>query len=209
MKFCSQCGAAVTQTVPENDNRLRFVCTACGYIHYQNPNIVVGVLPLVIDTDGKEKVLMCKRAIEPRYGFWTLPAGFMENEESLAEGAARESSEEANLKLGELKLYFVMSLPAISQVYMLFIGQAENDFAPGIESLETKLFEEQHIPWEELAFPVIKQSLKHYFADRKALMAGHNTNKQSDNTISAAQLNANLAQLHVHNLVYEHVKING
>ena len=166
MKFCSQCGANVIQKIPENDNRLRYVCESCDTIHYQNPNIVAGVLPLVIDNDGVEKVLMCRRAIEPRHGFWTLPAGFMENEESLEEAAARESQEEANLKLGELKLYVVMSLPHISQVYMMFIGRAENDFSPGIESLETKLFTEAEIPWDQLAFPVIEKTLKYLFSDR-------------------------------------------
>jgi len=166
MNFCNQCGEKVTQTIPENDNRLRFVCSSCNFIHYQNPNIVAGVLPLIIDTDGIEKVLMCRRAIEPRHGFWTLPAGFMENAESLEQAAARESIEEANLKLGKLRLYMVTSLPYINQVYMMYIGQAENDFSPGMESLETHLFIESEIPWDQLAFPVIKQTLQNYYSDR-------------------------------------------
>lgn len=170
MNFCNLCGEKVTQKIPDNDNRLRFVCDACGAIHYQNPNIVAGVLPLIIDTDGIEKVLLCRRAIEPRYGYWTLPAGFMENEETLEEAAAREANEEANVTLGALKLYVMMSLPRISQVYALFIGQAERDFYPGIESLETQLFTEAEIPWDDLAFPVIKQTLKKFYHDRAAVL---------------------------------------
>lgn len=169
MNFCNQCGDKVDHRVPENDNRLRFICCSCEFIHYQNPNIVAGVLPLIVDKDGIEKVLMCRRAIEPRQGFWTLPAGFMENEESLEEAAARESAEEANLKLGLLKLYMVTSLPHINQVYMMYIGQAENDFSPGIESLETELFTQAEIPWDQLAFPVVKDTLENYYADRDKL----------------------------------------
>jgi len=170
MNFCNQCGETIIHTIPKNDNRLRFVCSSCNFIHYQNPNIVAGVLPLIVDADGIEKVLMCRRAIEPRHGFWTLPAGFMENEESLEEAAARESIEEANLKLGKLRLYMVTSLPYISQVYMMYIGQAENDFSPGIESLETQLFTESEIPWDDLAFPVVKQTLQNYYSDRASLV---------------------------------------
>ena len=168
MNFCKKCGEKVAQEIPENDTRLRYVCVSCTTIHYENPNIVAGVLPLIMDTDGVEKVLMCRRAIEPRYGLWTLPAGFMENGESVEEAAARESDEEANLKLGKLSLYTVMSLPHISQVYMMFIGKAANDFSPGIESLETRLFDESEIPWDEIAFPVMTKTLQCYFTDRKA-----------------------------------------
>lgn len=171
MNFCNQCGEKVIHEVPKDDNRLRFVCSSCDVIHYQNPNVVAGVLPLIVDSDGVEKVLMCRRAIEPRHGFWTLPAGFMENEESLEEAAARESLEEANVKLGKLRLYIVTSLPYISQVYMMYIGQAENEFSPGMESLETRLFTEAEIPWDQLAFPVIKQTLQNYFFDRKELIS--------------------------------------
>ena len=169
MNYCNQCGERVVLKTPENDNRLRFVCSSCEFIHYQNPNIIAGALPLVIDSDDIEKVLLCRRAIEPKHGYWTLPAGFMENEETLEEAAARESSEEANLTFDELKLYTVMSLPHISQVYMIYIGQAKNEFSPGIESLETKLFTEDQIPWDELAFPVVVNTLKNYYADRSNL----------------------------------------
>ncbi|MGK0270100.1 MAG: ADP-ribose pyrophosphatase YjhB (NUDIX family) [Cocleimonas sp.] len=187
MNFCNQCGKKVTQQIPENDNRLRFVCSSCDFIHYQNPNIVAGVLPLIVDNDGIEKVLMCRRAIEPRHGFWTLPAGFMENEESLEEAAARESIEEANLKLGKLRLYMVTSLPYINQVYMMYIGQAENDFSPGIESLETELFIQEEIPWDQLAFPVVKDTLENYFSDRARIRI-KNTELESTEKLSISEL---------------------
>ncbi len=167
---------------------MRFVCSSCEVIHYQNPNIVAGVLPLIVDKDGIEKVLMCRRAIEPRRGFWTLPAGFMENEETLEEAAARESIEEANLKLGKLRLYMVTSLPYINQVYMMFIGQAENDFSPGIESLETQLFTEADIPWDELAFPVVRDTLKNYFADRAEFVSQSKQSNEPQGKLSEAEI---------------------
>lgn len=194
MNFCNQCGEKVAHKIPENDNRLRYVCVSCEMIHYQNPNVVAGVLPLIIDSDGIQKILLCRRAIEPRYGYWTLPAGFMENNESLEEAAARESMEEANLKLGELNLYFVMSLTHISQVYMMFIAHAENDFSPGIESLETKLFTESEIPWDQLAFPVVSKTLKRFFADRRRLI-------KNTETIPLKQDQVN--NLPVHNVVHQ------
>ncbi|MEH6456681.1 MAG: NUDIX hydrolase [Cocleimonas sp.] len=195
MNFCNQCGEKVTHTIPENDNRLRFICISCDFIHYQNPNIVAGVLPLIIDTDGVEKVLLCRRAIEPRHGFWTLPAGFMENEESLEEAAERESIEEANLKLGQLRLYMVTSLPYISQVYMMYIGQAENTFSPGIETLETQLFTEADIPWDELAFPVVRDTLKNYFSDRAELFSQKTQSNESLGKLTEAEM----ANFPVHN----------
>ena len=195
MNFCNHCGQKVIQKTPVNDNRLRFVCETCDTIHYQNPNIVAGVLPIVIDENDIEKILLCRRAIEPRYGYWTLPAGFMENKENLEEAAKRESMEEANLKLSELKIYTITSLPYISQVYMLFIGIAENDFSPGIETLETKLFTEDEIPWELLAFPVIKTTLQHYFADRKQLLSSKSGSYKEANTLTADEMSC----LPVHN----------
>ncbi len=194
MNFCNQCGEKVTHKIPENDNRLRYVCVSCDMIHYQNPNVVAGVLPLIVDNDGIEKVLLCRRAIEPRYGYWTLPAGFMENNESLEEAAARESIEEANLKLGQLNLYYVMSLTHISQVYMMFIAQAENDFSPGTESLETQLFTESEIPWDQLAFPVVKKTLKCFFADRLNLIQGDESTPLNQNQVNG---------LPVHNVVHQ------
>lgn len=198
MNFCNQCGKRVIQKIPESDNRLRYVCSSCDTIHYQNPNIVAGALPLIMDSDGIEKVLLCRRAIEPRHGYWTLPAGFMENEESVEEAAARESAEEANVTLGELKLYMVVSLPYISQVYMMYIGQAANDFSPGIESLETKLFTEAEIPWDELAFPVVEKTLKHFYADKLAMVKSENYSNNSNGSLSVSMLNA----FPIHNMVY-------
>ncbi|WP_439133381.1 NUDIX hydrolase [Pseudomaricurvus sp.] len=163
MKFCSSCGANVSITIPEGDDRERHVCIECETIHYRNPNIIAGSLPVYGD-----KVLLCKRAIEPRYGLWTLPAGFMENGESVEEGALRETWEEARATMELDSLYTIFSLPQINQVYMIFKGELINqDFGPGPESLEVELFSEDEIPWEELAFPVMKKTLQHYFSDRK------------------------------------------
>ncbi len=161
MKYCSQCGDELNHRVPDGDNRPRFVCDSCETIHYQNPKIVTGCLPIFED-----KVLLCKRSIAPRAGFWTLPAGFLENGETAEQGALRETVEEANAKAEIIELYTLFSLPHISQVYLFYRAQLTDlDFYPGEESLETRLFEEQEIPWEELAFPVITETLKHYFSD--------------------------------------------
>ena len=163
MKFCSDCGANVTITVPEGDNRERFVCTDCETIHYINPRIVTGCLPV-----WEDRIMLCRRAIEPRRGYWTLPAGFLENGETIAAGAARETAEEANARVRDLELYTVFSLPHISQAYMFFRAElADLDFSSGEESLEVELFREEDIPWSELAFPVITESLEYFFADRK------------------------------------------
>ena len=162
MKFCSACGASVAYQVPEDDNRERAVCTECGTIHYQNPKIIAGTLPV-----WKDQVLLCKRAIEPRRGYWTLPAGFMENGETAEAGGARETMEEANASVENPNLYTVFSLPHISQVYMFFKADLRGpSYSSGPESLEVELFSENDIPWDELAFPVITKTLKHYFTDR-------------------------------------------
>ncbi len=161
MKYCSQCGDSVTEQIPEGDNRLRFVCIQCEIVHYQNPKVVTGCLPF-----HEDKVLLCKRAIAPRSGYWTLPAGFLENGETAAEGALRETMEEANANAEIMDLYTLFSLPHISQIYMFYRAKLTDlDFHPGIESLETRLFSEAEIPWQELAFPVITETLKHYFSD--------------------------------------------
>lgn len=163
MNYCSHCGSAkLVQKIPSGDNLPRFVCEECYTIHYQNPKIVTGCLPT-----WEDKILLCKRAIEPRYGLWTLPAGFMENKETVEQAAARETWEEARAHLEPLSLYAVFSLPYISQVYIMFRAQLrELTFAPGIESLEVRLFSQDEIPWEQLAFLVIRQTLKDYFKDR-------------------------------------------
>ena len=163
MKYCSQCSHPVTVKIPEGDDRLRHICDHCGTIHYQNPKVITGCIP-----QWEDKVLLCRRAIEPRFGLWTLPAGFMENGESTEEGAARETWEEACAKVSITSLYTLCSIPHISQVYMLFIGQLSTpEFAAGIESLEVELFSEAEIPWNELAFPVVTKTLKRYFLDQK------------------------------------------
>jgi len=164
VKFCSSCGSNVALSIPPGDNRQRFVCTSCGEIHYQNPKLVTGCIP-----EWEDRVLLCRRAIEPRYGLWTLPAGFMENEESAQQGAARETLEEANARVSIEQLYTTFNLPHISQVYLLFRGSLEDlDFSPGSESLDVALFREEEIPWDELAFPVVRETLKHYFQDRES-----------------------------------------
>lgn len=164
MKFCSNCGGSVEFRVPADDNRERFICDACTTIHYINPRIVAGCLV----TFG-ERVLLCQRAIEPRRGAWTLPAGFMENGESVEEGAARETWEEALAKVTVGDLYTVFSLPHISQVYMFFRAEmVDGSFGCGPESLACDLYNEADVPWDQLAFPVITNTLKHYFGDRKS-----------------------------------------
>ncbi|MEE9343580.1 MAG: NUDIX hydrolase [Gammaproteobacteria bacterium] len=164
MKFCSECGSSVSLKMPDGDNRERFVCIDCETIHYQNPKIVAGCIP---EWDGK--VLLCRRAIEPRHGFWTLPAGFMENGESTEDAAMRETWEEAQARINLLGLYSLFSIPSISQVYMLFRGEIiDGEFSPGIESLECKLFSESEIPWDQLAFKVVHETLKQYYSDRAA-----------------------------------------
>lgn len=162
MKFCSNCGRPVILRVPDGDSRPRYVCDACATVHYQNPKIVAGCIPVWDD-----RVLLCRRAIEPRYGLWTLPAGFMENGETTPQAAQRETLEEACVRVDIQALYAVFNLPHIDQVYMMFRARLrEPDFAPGAESLEVALFAEADIPWEQLAFPVIRESLRLYFADR-------------------------------------------
>lgn len=164
MKFCSQCGATLSFAIPPGDNRQRYVCSDCDTVHYQNPRIVTGTLPI-----WQDRVLLCLRAINPRKGFWTLPAGFLENGETIADGAARETAEEANARVRDLELYTVFSLPHISQAYMFFRADlVDLEFSCGEESLDVQLFHQKDIPWENLAFPVIKQSLEFYFADRQA-----------------------------------------
>ncbi|MCL6272012.1 NUDIX hydrolase [Sansalvadorimonas sp. 2012CJ34-2] len=162
MKYCSQCGQPVSLSIPEGDDRHRHVCNVCNTIHYQNPKIIAGILPVFED-----KILLCRRAIEPRHGLWTLPAGFMENEESTLEAARRETWEEAQARTCMEHLYVVLSVPRISQVYMIYLAQLEApEFGPGEESLEVKLFAEEEVPWEEIAFHTVRRTLEFYFADR-------------------------------------------
>ncbi len=162
MKFCSLCGAPVEFRIPADDNRERHVCTSCGEVHYQNPKMIVGAIP-----EWQGNILLCRRAIEPRQGLWTLPAGFMENGETTAEAAARETLEEANAQVAIGDLYTLYNVPHINQVHLLFRATLLNpDFSPGAESLEVRLFTEQDIPWDMLAFRPVRFTLQHYFADR-------------------------------------------
>ncbi|MCK5499420.1 MAG: NUDIX hydrolase [Gammaproteobacteria bacterium] len=181
MNYCNQCGAEVIGKIPAGDNRLRYVCVSCEEIHYQNPKIVAGCIP-----EYEGKVLLCKRAIEPRYGYWTLPAGFMELEETSLEAALRETLEEANARVVISELYAVFNLPNVSQVYMMYRSQLlDLDFSAGEESLEVKLFAENEIPWDDIAFTTIKYTLKFFFQDQRnkefSLHTGDISN-QSDGT---------------------------
>lgn len=161
--FCTQCGHPCKQEIPQGDNRSRRVCSECAFIHYENPKNVVGCL-----LEWQGKVLLCKRAIEPRYGYWTLPAGFMENNESTLEGAAREAFEEAAAQCDELRLFSVYNLPRISQVYLMFFGKLRDGYAQASdETLEVGLFDQSEIPWKELAFPVVTETLTRYYEMRE------------------------------------------
>lgn len=171
MKFCSDCGALIEQRIPQGDTLPRHVCPACGTIHYSNPKIVVGCLPR-----WENDVLLCRRAIEPRKGFWTLPAGFMEDHETTIEGAMRETLEEAQAHVTIADLYTVFNLPHVNQVYLMFLANLTTpDFGPGAESLEVTLYDEDRIPWNEIAFPVVEQTLRLFFDDRRRGAFGTHT----------------------------------
>ena len=164
MKFCPNCAAPLSIRIPPDDSRERHVCDACGSIHYQNPRNVVGSIPIY-----REQVLLCRRAIEPRHGYWTLPAGFMELGESTSAGAARETFEEAGAVVEIGPLYSLLNVPHTEQVHLFYLATMPNpSFAAGEESLEVALFYEHEIPWAEIAFPTVKQTLEWYFADRAA-----------------------------------------
>ena len=165
MKFCSACGQPVALKIPEGDHLPRYVCTACATIHYENPKIIAGC---VIDVEGQ--ILMCKRAIEPRHGFWTVPAGFMENGESVQHGAAREAMEEALAHVQIGSLLAVVSVLRAHQVHIMFrarLDPAHPQFGVGPESLETQLYAESEIPWPEVAFFSVEFALRRYLEDRR------------------------------------------
>ncbi|PHS73215.1 MAG: NUDIX hydrolase [Cycloclasticus sp.] len=163
MKYCSQCGNKNNKIIPDGDDRIRDVCPSCDTIHYQNPRIIAGCIPV-----WEDKILLCKRAINPRKGYWTLPAGFMELGETTEQAAIRETLEEAEAIVQTDELYAVFNLPHINQVYMIYRSVLlKPEFSSGTESLETRLFEEHEIPWDELAFETMRLSLKYYFRDRK------------------------------------------
>jgi len=162
MKFCSNCGAAVVRRVPPGDSLPRDVCDACGSVHYVNPKLVLGAIP-----EWEGRVLLCRRAIEPRYGYWTLPAGFMENGESTADAAARETLEEAGAHIELLTAFSMISVPRVNQVHVFYRARLKDlEFKPGEESLEVALFEEAKIPWKDIAFRTVGMTLKYWLADR-------------------------------------------
>lgn len=162
IKHCRVCGAPVDYRIPPGDNRERAVCSVCGEIHYENPLNVVGTLP-VFDA----RVLLCRRNIEPRYGLWTLPAGFMELGESTAEGAVRETIEEAGANIELQGLYTVLNVVRAGQVHLFYRARMlDATLAPGPETIEAQLFAEGDIPWDQIAFRTVRLTLEHYFADR-------------------------------------------
>jgi ADP-ribose pyrophosphatase YjhB (NUDIX family) len=164
IKHCRQCGAAVSYRVPDDgDTKDRAVCPACNTIHYENPLNVVGTVP-----HWGDKVLLCKRNIEPRLGKWTLPAGFMELNETTAEGAARETDEEAGAQFEMQELFALLNVARVGQVHLFYRARLTSDqFNPGFETMEARLFSESEIPWDEIAFRTVKETLEHYFADHR------------------------------------------
>jgi ADP-ribose pyrophosphatase YjhB (NUDIX family) len=162
MNYCSICSSRLVERVPSDDDRMRFVCPDCGMVHYQNPKIVTGCLPT-----WQDRVLLCRRAIEPRRGFWTVPAGFMELDETLEQGAARETWEEARARVEIQAPYSLFNLPHVNQLYVIFRARLTGpEFSPGPESLDVRLFREEEIPWGDLAFSTVRQTLGFFFEDR-------------------------------------------
>ncbi|MBA4329271.1 MAG: NUDIX hydrolase [Polaromonas sp.] len=164
IKHCKNCGNAVVYRVPDDgDVKERAVCPACGTIHYENPLNVVGTVP-----HWNDRVLLCKRNIEPRWGKWTLPAGFMELNETTAQGAARETDEEAGAQFEMEPLFSLLNVERVGQVHLFYRARLLSDqFKPGHETIEARLFTEAEIPWEEIAFKTVKTTLECYFADRR------------------------------------------
>ncbi len=163
MNYCTHCGTSLRTGIPEGDDRPRYICDSCGTIHYQNPKLIAGCIPI-----WQDRILLCKRAIEPRLGYWTLPAGFMELGETLPDAARREAREEANIEVELESVYTIFSLPHISQVYVFFRARMlEERYSAGLETLEARLFREDEIPWNEISFETVHRSLRLFFADRK------------------------------------------
>ncbi len=163
MKFCSQCGHEVALKVPEGDTLPRYVCGQCATIHYENPKVVVGCVP-----EYQGRILLCKRAIEPRLGYWTVPAGFMENGETLQEGAARETLEEAEAQVEVGELFAIVDVVRAQQVHMLFRARMLNErYGAGHESLEVRLIDPEDIPWDDIAFASVRFGLEAWLEDRR------------------------------------------
>jgi ADP-ribose pyrophosphatase YjhB (NUDIX family) len=164
MKFCCYCASPVVSRVPPGDSLPRWICDECGEIHYQNPKLVIGTIP-----EHRGKLLLCRRAIEPRYGYWTLPAGFMENSETAAQGAARETLEEAGARVELGAPFSMISVPRVNQVHLFYLARVVDlDFKPGEETLEVALFEEAALPWKDIAFRTVGLTLKLWLSDRNA-----------------------------------------
>ena len=164
IQHCRVCGGNTRYRTPPDDNRERAICDACGEVHYENPLNVVGTLPVWGD-----QVLLCRRNIEPRYGLWTLPAGFMEHGESVGEGALRETVEEAGANIELQGLYTVLDVVRAGQVHLFYRARMiDTRLAPGPETIEARLFREDEVPWDEIAFRTVRETLRHYFADRHA-----------------------------------------
>jgi len=162
MKFCPNCAAPLVRRVPPGDSLPRDVCDACGSVHYQNPKLVVGSVP-----EWEDRILLCRRAIEPRYGYWTLPAGFMENGETPAQGAMRETLEEAGARVELNAVFSMIAVPNVNQVHLFYRARLlDLEFKPGDESLEVMLFEEARLPWKDIAFRTVGMTLKLWCADR-------------------------------------------
>mgnify|MGYP006176134831 FL=1 len=166
-RFCRDCGTAAVLRLPDDgDTRQRAVCPACGLVHYDNPLNVVGTVP--VWGDSGQYVLLCKRNIEPRFGKWTLPAGFMELNETTSEGAARETVEEAGAQFEMGEIFTLMNVSRVGQVHIYYRARLLSDiFDPGHETIEARLFTEEQIPWDEIAFRTVRETLEHYFADRR------------------------------------------
>jgi len=167
LKHCRECGCPVVYRLPDDgDTRERAICTACHTVHYENPLNVVGTVP--VWGESGEQVLLCKRNIEPRRGMWTLPAGFMELGETTAQGAARETQEEAGAQFEMQALFAIMNVARVGQVHLFYRAQLlSTDFDPGHETMEARLFTETEIPWDDIAFRTVKETLTRYFADRR------------------------------------------
>jgi len=163
VRYCSSCAAPVSLRVPPGDSLPRFVCDQCGDIHYQNPRLVVGTLP-----EFEGRLLLCRRAIEPRYGYWTLPAGYMENGEGTADAAMRETREEAGAEVELGAPFSMISIPHVNQVHLFYRAKLTDlSFQPGDESLEVALFDEERLPWKDLAFRTVSMTLKYFVEDRR------------------------------------------
>ncbi len=172
MKYCPACACPIVIQIPADDTRERHVCPACGTIHYQNPKMVVGSIP-IWEKDGEVSVLLCKRAIEPRYGYWTLPAGFMENNETSSQGAQRETQEEAGANIDLHELFSILNVPHVNQVHLFYRATLlDINYLAGTESLDVQLFTEQEIPWKEIAFPTVSHTLKFLFEDLAKVKQG-------------------------------------